>query len=150
MGLALATTMLALYELAGVVGALSGGTLSDRIGRRRTIAGAIILSALFTFMFLNVEGYLVYPVLMLLGLTSLSVTPVFQALVQEQLPENRATASGMFILFAFIIRAVNIFIIGMLGDSIGLPNTFLAVTILSLVAIPLVMTLPETPKRKRI
>jgi FSR family fosmidomycin resistance protein-like MFS transporter len=149
-GLPLATTMLALYELAGVAGALSGGTLSDRIGRRRTFAADIIFSAVFMFLFLNIDGILVYPVLILLGFTSLAVTPVFQALVQDQLPQNRATASGMFILYAFIVRAINIRIIGMMGDRFGLDNTFLVLTVVSLIAIPIVFTLPSTPKAKPI
>jgi FSR family fosmidomycin resistance protein-like MFS transporter len=148
-GLAAATGMLALYELAGVAGALSGGTLSDRIGRRRTIAGAIILSAVFMYAFLVVDGIMMYPVLILLGITSLSVTPVFQALVQDQLPENRATASGMFILYAFVIQAINTLIIGMMGDAFGLPSTFIMITVLSLISVPIVITLPESLKHKR-
>ncbi|MDQ7024567.1 MAG: MFS transporter [Anaerolineae bacterium] len=145
----LATVLLALYELAGVGGALSGGTMSDRIGRKQTMIGAIVFSAFFMYLFLNVSGLLILPVLMGLGLTALSVTPVIQALVQEQLPENRATASGMFILFAFIIRAINIRVIAMMGDSIGLPSTLMTVTVISLIAIPLVLTLPDAPKQKR-
>jgi MFS transporter, FSR family, fosmidomycin resistance protein len=148
-GLTTATGMLALYELAGVAGALSGGTLSDRIGRRRTIGGAIILSAVFMFAFLYVEGFLMYPILILLGITSLSVTPVFQALVQDQLPENRATASGMFILYAFVIQAINTMIIGIMGDAFGLPSTFIMITVLSLLSVPIVITLPESLKHKR-
>lgn len=147
--LTVATGALALYELAGVGGALAGGTLSDRIGRRRSVAGAIILSAVFMYAFLNTTGSMLVPVLILLGLTTLSVTPIFQALVQDQLPENRATASGMFILYAFVIRAINIMIIGILGDAIGLHNTFLVVTVVSLLSLPVIALLPDSPKLKR-
>jgi MFS transporter, FSR family, fosmidomycin resistance protein len=148
--LAAATTMLAVYELAGVAGALAGGTLSDRIGRRRTIAGAIILTAILTYAFLNIENrLLMYIVLIPLGITSLSVTPVFQALVQDHLPNNRATASGMFILYAFVIQALNTLVIGMMGDRWGLQTTFLITAVVSLAAIPFVFTLPKLPKQKR-
>ena len=149
--LAAATTMLAVYELAGVAGALAGGTLSDRIGRRRTIAGAIILTAILTYAFLNIENrLLMYIVLIPLGITSLSVTPVFQALVQDHLPNNRATASGMFILYAFVIQAFNTLIIGMMGDRWGLQTTFLITAVVSLAAIPFVFTLPKLQKQKRV
>jgi FSR family fosmidomycin resistance protein-like MFS transporter len=140
--------MLALYELAGVGGALGGGTLSDRFGRKRTMIIAIVLSAIFAYIFFNIEGFLVYPVLILLGLTTLSVAPIIQALVQEQFPNNRATASGMFILYAFLVRAVNTLAIGMLGDTYGLQNTFVIIIVLSLISIPIVLALPDSPEEK--
>ena len=140
--LTVATGALALYELAGVGGALAGGTLSDRFGRRRTIGLAITLSAFFMFLFVNTTGALLVPVLIGLGLTTLSVTPIFQAVVQENLPENRATASGGFILYAFIIRAINVMVIGALGDALGLHTAFTVVLFLSLLALPSVWMLP--------
>ena len=143
-----ATSGLALYELAGVGGALAGGTLSDRFGRRQMIAIAVVLSAIFMILFVNTEGFLLAPVLLLLGFTSLSVTPVVQALVQDQLPDNRATASGMFILYAFIIRAINVMIAGILGDWVGLETAFIIVTALSLLSLPIIGLLPASPKPK--
>ena len=84
--LILASGALALYELAGVLGALAGGTLSDRFGRRRMVALAAIGSAVFLLVFVYADGPLLIPVLLGLGATSLSVGPVYQALVQDQLP----------------------------------------------------------------
>ena len=143
-----ATSALALYELAGVAGALTGGTLSDRFGRRQMVAVAVVLSALFMILFVNTEGFLLVPVLILLGFTALSITPIFQALVQDHLPDNRATASGMFILYAFIIRAINVMIAGILGDWIGLQTTFIVVASLSLLSLPIIALLPSSPKVK--
>ena len=54
--LTLAAGALALYALAGALGALMGGTLSDRFGRRRMVALAAILSALFMLVFVHVDG----------------------------------------------------------------------------------------------
>lgn len=145
----LAASALALYEFAGVGGALAGGTLSDRFGRRQTVAIAAVLSAFAMMLFIHTEGALLIPILILLGFTSLSVTPIFQALVQDQLPNNRATGSGMFILFAFIIRAINVMIAGYLGDLLGLQTTFIVLTLVSLISLPFIMTLPASPKLKR-
>lgn len=146
--LPLATGALALYELAGVAGALTGGTLSDRFGRRQTVAVAVVLSAMFMFLFVNVEGALLIPVLLLLGFTALSITPVFQALVQDQLPDNRATASGMFILYAFIIRAINVMVAGFLGDALGLEMAFMVMAGLSIISLPIILALPTSRKQK--
>ena len=143
--LTLATGALALYELSGVGGALLGGTLSDRFGRRKMVAGAATCSALLMLIFVHVEGALMAPLLIGLGFTALSVSPVFLALVQDQLPENRATANGMFMLYAFGVRAINVIMVGALGDALGLQNAFIVAALISLLCLPVIVTLPATP-----
>ncbi|MDE2820979.1 MAG: MFS transporter [Chloroflexota bacterium] len=143
--LPLATGALALYEFSGVGGALVGGTLSDRFGRRIMVAGATIGAALLMLVFVHVEGALMIPILIGLGLTALAVSPVFLALVQDQLPENRATANGIFMLYAFGIRAVNVMIVGALGDALGLQSAFIAAALASLFSLPLILALPASP-----
>ncbi len=73
----------------------------------------------------------------------LSVTPVLQALVLEQLPEHRATGNGLFMLLAFFIRSINALLIGVIGDTAGLKVAFLIIAIMTLAAVPLVWRLPE-------
>lgn len=146
--LTLATGALALYEFSGVGGALMGGTLSDRFGRRKMVAGAAMCSALLMLIFVHVEGALMIPLLMGLGFTALSVSPVFLALVQDHLPENRATANGMFMLYAFGVRALNVMMVGALGDALGLQNAFIAAALISLLCLPVIITLPSTPAVK--
>jgi FSR family fosmidomycin resistance protein-like MFS transporter len=143
--LTLATGALALYEFSGVGGALAGGTLSDRFGRRRMVAGAALCTALLMLIFVHVEGVLLILLLIGLGFTALSVSPVFLALVQDQLPENRATANGMFMLYAFGVRAINVMMVGALGDALGLQNAFIAAALISLLCLPVIVTLPSTP-----
>ena len=143
--LTLATSALALYEFSGVGGALAGGTLSDRIGRRRMVTGAVILSALLMLLFVHAEGALLIPLLIGLGLTSLAVSPVFLALVQDQLPDSRATANGIFMLYAFGIRAINVLVAGALGDAFGLQNAFILAALISLLSLPFILTLPGKP-----
>lgn len=143
--LTLATAALALYEFSGVGGALAGGTLSDRIGRRRMVAGAAVLSALLMLAFVHAEGAVLIPLLIAMGLTALSVSPVFLALVQDQLPDSRATANGMFMAFAFGIRALNVLMVGALGDALGLQNAFIAAALISLLSLPIIATLPAAP-----
>ena len=144
--LTLATGALALYEFSGVGGALMGGTLSDRFGRRKMVAGAALCSALLMLIFVHVEGALMIPLLMGLGFTALSVSPVFLALVQDHLPENRATANGMFMLYAFGVRALNVMMVGALGDALGLQNAFIAAALISLLCLPVIVALPSSPR----
>jgi len=95
--------------------------------------------------FVHVEGALMIPLLIGMGFTALSVSPVFLALVQDQLPENRATANGMFMLYAFGVRAINVMMVGALGDALGLQKAFIAAALISLLCLPVIITLPSTP-----
>ena len=145
--LLLSAGALSIWELAGVGGALAGGTLSDRLGRKIILlvglSGAIVL----TIIFLNVSGWLLVPVLLALGFFSLSGTPVLFAIVQEHLPDNRAVGSGIFIAMNFLARPVAILVIGLLGDNFGLGTAYFWGAIISVAAIPAIYFLPELKNR---
>ena len=97
----LAGASLSIMEAAGVVGALFGGVVSDRLGRRRVMLGMSVAAPLAALLFLNVRGWLQFPVLLLVGLTLLSTGPVIMALVQEQARASRALANGIFMALNF-------------------------------------------------
>lgn len=134
---------LSVLEAAGVVGALLAGSISDRIGRRRVLIISLATSPLFMFAFLAVRGGMQIPMLLLLGFSSISITPVIMALVQENYPENRALANGIYMALNFVIRAIMILLIGLIGDSYGLRLAFLSSGILMLLGIPLPLLLPR-------
>ncbi len=144
-----AALMLALYELAGVGGALAGGMLSDRFGRKLTVFVATVLGVALQVVFLlivNTRLELIPLALIPLGFATLSVTPVLQAVVQDQFPENRATASGIFILYAFLTRSFNAVILGLIGERLGLEAAFTIAIVASLIALPLILRLPGQPR----
>ena len=146
-----AALMLALYELAGVGGALTGGMLSDRIGRRRTVFIATSVGAALQVVVLLVINFRLewIPLALIpLGFVSLSVTPVLQAVVQDQFPENRATASGLFILYAFLTRSFNALALGLIGERLGLEAAFTIAIVASLMALPMILRLPGSPRRE--
>lgn len=137
----LAGGALAILEGAGVLGALSSGTLSDRLGRKSMLVFLTAASALLMLIFLNVHGMLQLFVLAALGFTSLSSAPVMLAYVQEQMPDYRAVGNGIFMLISFLSRPFAILVVGILGDEFGLETTFLWGAFLSLLAIPAILKL---------
>ena len=137
---------LSLWELAGVAGALTSGTISDRLGRRTVLLVTTVVSALLLLLFLEVRGWLLVPVLLALGFTSLSATPVMLAMVQEQMPHNRATANGLFLAMSFLVRPVVALLIGLIGDNFGLRSAFFWSALLALLAIPAIFWLPQASR----
>lgn len=134
---------LAILELAGVAGALLGGTVSDRFGRKPVLAVITIISPLLMIAFLNVSGWLTVPILMLYGFVSISPGPVFLALVQDHFPENRAVSNGLYISINFLLRSLGMLLIGVAGDVIGLQSAFVWGGALSLVGLIGVFMLPR-------
>jgi FSR family fosmidomycin resistance protein-like MFS transporter len=144
----LAGAALSIWELAGVAGVLCSGTFSDRLGRKAILLIATVSASMLLLLFLYVNGWLFILVLLALGFTSLSTTPVIMAMVQEYLPNNRAMANGMFISLAFLLRPVAAFAIGLMGDQFGLHSAFLAAALISLLAIPAIFFLPKIERNE--
>jgi FSR family fosmidomycin resistance protein-like MFS transporter len=141
--LALAGISLSILEGGGVLGALSSGTVSDRVGRKPTLLVSITLSSLLIIVFLQTQGWVMIPVLFLLGFVSLSPQPVLLALVQDHMPDNRAAANGLYMSMSFLTRSLILVLLGMAGDAWGLRTTFYGVAAISLLAIPAILALPE-------
>jgi len=137
---------LSISMIAGVGGVLLSGPLSDRLGRRWVLLIAAVSSSLLMLAFLNVEDWLVIPVLFLLGFTSHSTTPVMLAMVQEHFPRNRAAANGFYMLIFFMIRPLGTLLVGILGDQLGLDTAFFWSAIISLLSVPFVLAIPAGNK----
>lgn len=133
---------LSLLEAAGVGGALLGGSLSDWLGRQRVLWVSLLTAALFMLVFLGVKGWTRLPVLLVLGFTALSITPVLMALVQESVPENRALANGIYMALNFSIRSVVVVVLGAMGDLFGLRPAYMVSAIIPLLGLPFIFLLP--------
>ncbi len=138
----LAGISLSVLEAAGVVGALLGGSLSDRLGRRVILLISLLVTPLAMLAFLLTEGWLRFPLLLVMGLAALSVTPVIMALVQESFPENRALANGVYMALSFLIRSGVVVIVGAMGDLWGMRPSFMACALIMLLGLPFLLLLP--------
>ena len=139
----LAGIALSVLEAAGVVGALLGGSLSDRLGRRMILFVSLLLTPILMLLFLAVDGWLRFPILLAMGLTALSVTPVIMALVQESLPDNRALANGIYMALSFVLRSGVVVLVGAMGDLWSMRQAFLACALVTLLGLPFLLLLPK-------
>jgi FSR family fosmidomycin resistance protein-like MFS transporter len=94
------------------------------------------------FVFLAVGGWLRFPLLLMLGFTALSITPVLMALVQESVPENRALANGVYMALSFVLRSGVVVALGAMGDRFGLRLAFAISAAITLIGLPLILLLP--------
>ncbi len=138
------SSALTILEGAGVAGALSTGTLSDSLGRRRVLLVLLVSAPLLMLAFLFSPTWLGIPLLLLLGFTALSPTPVVLALVQDQFPHHRAVANGLFLTLSFLIRALAIGVVGIWADGFGLVTAFLLSAGLAFLSVPAIFFLPQS------
>lgn len=138
----LAGISLALVEAAGVLGILTLGPLSDRLGRKNTILLCLVTAPVSMMAFLGTAGWLRYLFLILTGFTLLSATPVMLALVQEHARKGPAAANGLFIMLSFLSRSSIVVLVGFAADRFGLGPTYLASALFGLVGIPFILLLP--------
>jgi FSR family fosmidomycin resistance protein-like MFS transporter len=139
----LAGAALSIVEGAGVVGAFAGGWMSDRFGRKAILVFAHIAAPTTLLAFLAAEGSMRIALLPLIGLTLLSIPPVLMALVQEQFPDTRALANGVFLSANFAIRSVAAIAYGAVGDAFGLSTAMTIAAIATFGGLPLIWLLPR-------
>ena len=138
-----ASVALSVLEAAGIVGALLGGSLSDRWGRRTILLFSLVTTPLLMLVFMAVSGGLQFLLLLVLGLTSLSVTPVLMAMVQENFPDNRALANGVYMALSFLIRSGAVLLLGAASDAFGMRAAYYASAVFTLLGVPVVFFLPS-------
>ncbi len=134
---------MAVFEAAGMVGALTAGSLSDRLGRRRILAVAMALASPLMAAFLLAHGSVRLPILVALGMCALSIMPVMMALLQENFPENRALVNGIYLGLSFLTNAAATVILGALADAFSLRMAFTLSAAVPLLGVPFVRWLPK-------
>jgi len=139
----LAGISLAVYEGAGAAGVFISGWLSDKIGRRVILLGAILAAPGLMLSVTLTSGWLMYLCLACLGFSILASGPVMMALMMENAGDNKATANGMFMAMSFAIRASIVLLVGLMGDTFGLQTAFTVCAGLGIIGLPFVLLIPK-------
>ncbi len=140
---------LAIFEAAGMVGSLTAGSLSDRIGRRKVLMVAMAAATPLMVAFMLVPGAGRLPLLVALGFFSLSIMPVMMALISERFPESRAMANGLYLGLVFLTNATATLALGLLADAFSLRIAFSVSALLPVLGLPLVAMLPGRSREPR-
>jgi len=138
----------ALLLVGAVVGPLLAGWLSDRLGRRRTLVGYYLLSAVGILLFLAAGAnlFLLAPLLLPFGTAVFSESPVLQAYLADRATgPSRDVAFSVYFTCAFGIGALWAFIIGSVVSGPGYPVAFGVMAGSYLVAALLLLAIRERP-----
>ncbi|MEJ2595801.1 MAG: MFS transporter [bacterium] len=135
---------LAVFQLAGAIGTLFSGSLSDRIGRKSTLIIVSLVTPVIMALFVFSGGVWSFLLLILLGLFVFAPGPVLLALVQDVSKDMPVLMNSIYMTISFVSSALSVFFAGVLGDWIGLENTYLVSSLLALGSVPFVFMLKKT------
>jgi len=132
-----------LTQGVGLIGTISGGPLSDRIGYRITMILAMVISSLSMIAFTLTQGIIQIVFLCLQSIATLVVLPIGLAVVQRSFPENRSLANGIYLALLFAINALAGVATGFMYDQIGGQQTFFWSGVLAMFGAGIVLFLPK-------
>jgi len=121
--------------MAGVVGQVIGGTLSDRYGRKEYTLFGVATSIPFFVLVMMSDGLLFLVSLMCFGFLLWSTFSVTVTMSQEMMPKTVCTAAALMLGLALGVGGLGVALIGYLADATSLGYA------LSLLFIPLVCSL---------
>lgn len=120
--------------IAGVIGGIVGGHLSDLYGPRRIIVISLFLTTPFFLAFYYTEGFFSAVMLGIAGALLLASFSVTIVAAQETIPDYKSLAAGLTMGFAAGIGSLGLMPIGWLADSFGLSAALFVLFCLPVIA----------------
>ena len=142
-----AAMALAFLELAGAIGALTAGSLSDKLGRKNVLLVIMALTPLLMLSFTLTTGGLQWILLGAMGFIFFASTPVFMAMIHDLNSDRPAFANGIFMAVNFAISSIVALLVGFFADAYGFVKTYQITAAVSFFAIPFTLLLKEVRER---
>ena len=137
-------TVLALWLLSALAGALIGGRLSDRYGARQVgLWTSLAMVPLLAGFVLIRQPVLAVLVLVAIGTLLAAPSSGLMVLGQELLPNHIGVASGVTIGLSVSIGGATAPLLGWLADHYGIPAALVSLTVMPVLMMLLLWTLPR-------
>jgi FSR family fosmidomycin resistance protein-like MFS transporter len=139
-----AGSALSLLEISGAFGALIGGTVSDRIGKKWFFLINSFCIPLLINLYLQQKHIIAgFALLVIGGMFMFSGNPVWYAYAQDLVPEFKGTAASILMAFGFLTTTASTIAAGYLGDVLGLFRTYRILSFLPLLSVVFILMLPH-------
>lgn len=140
---ALASSLISIYLIAGAVGTLFGGGLSDKLGRKQVIIASMLIIVPMIYILPRVSGLMGAVLMAIVGFFFLASFGPTVVIAQEMMPNNIGLASGLTIGFSVGLGGCGVMALGALADIFSLEAVLKSLAILPLLAACFAMFLPK-------
>jgi len=132
-----ANAITALMMAVGAVGAVIGGTLSDRLGVRKTTFLTMLVLSVLSAISANISNaYLLFPAICLMGFALLGVWPSFYSAIASATSLGaRAFIYGVLFAIAWGFGSFFPYVSGACADIFGLQIIYVIVSVIALLAV---------------
>ncbi len=141
---------LSLFLAAVAVGALVGGPVGDRIGRKYVIWASILGVAPFTLLLPHANLFWTGVLTVLIGLILASAFSAILVYAQELIPGRVGMVSGLFFGFAFGMGGVGAWVLGRVAVAHGIEVVYQLCAYLPLIGMVTVLLPNLEPPSKRV
>ena len=138
----IASMIVTLMLLAGVAGQVTGGYISDRIGRKEFMILGLVASVPTFYLFFVSSGIIAIVMLILFGFALWSTFAVAVAMSHELMPGNIGLASGLMLGLAIGVGGLGVAINGVIADHYSLAAALGTIPIPLIAAVVLMLVLP--------
>ena len=115
---------LSVLQFSGAAGTFLAGIISDRIGRKNALLIITATNPVLMWLFMNIDGIFVIPVLVLNGLFLFGSGPVLLALVHDIKSKRMSFINSIFMTLNFVLSSLMVLVVGAAADRIGLDLTY--------------------------
>jgi FSR family fosmidomycin resistance protein-like MFS transporter len=122
--LSFADLSLTILQLSGAAGTFLSGRISDLLGRTRTLLFISIITPILMFVFMNVEGYWIIPVLIPLGFFLFAPVSVMMAIVQDLNTGKKTFVNAIYMTINFFISSMVIPMVGVVTDHFSFRESY--------------------------
>lgn len=137
--LAFADISLTILQLAGVAGALFAGTISDKLGRSKTLLIIAVSTPILMLIFMTMKGAWIIPVLIPLGFFLFAPTSVMMAMIQDLNTPKKSFVNAIYMTINFFISSMVVPMVGVITDHFSFDSSYLVFAFISFGAIGVVL-----------